>query len=271
MTPDDDAAAEAPARRREPEFVESLSRGLSVLSVLADQAQGPRRGRLTLTEVAQAAGLTRGTARRLLLTLRALHYVDSDGKSFWLTPKVLNFSSGYLTPLGLGDAAAAVLRELTERLGESASVAVLDEGDVVFVARIEVRRLYSSRIEVGSRLPANCSALGRVLLAGLEPAALDAWLARWPLAAPTRNATADPAALRRELKAVRAQGHALVDEEIELGIRSVAVPIIGRSGRVLAALNASVSTARVSVEALRDDFRPQLDAAARRLAATMDW
>lgn len=263
--------AEDASVRRDPDFVEALSRGLAVLACFAERAGGPGRGRLTLTEVAQATGLTRGTARRLLLTLKALHYVESDGKSFWLTPKVLNFASGYLAPLGLGDAADAVLRELTETLGESASVGVLDEGDVVYVARVEVRRLYSSRLAVGSRLPANCSALGRVLLAGLGPAAREAWLARHPLAAPTARTIAEPEAMRAELEAIRAQGYAVVDEEIELGIRSIAVPIIGRSGRVLAALNASSSTARVSVETLRESFRPRLEAAARRLAATMDW
>lgn len=264
-------SAPTAARPREPEFVEALARGLNVLNVFADPQQTARRGRMTLSDVAKRTGLSRGTARRLLLTLRALNYLESDGKLFWLTPKVLNFAQGYLAPLGLGDAANAVLKGLTETLNESSSVAVLDGADAVYVARVEVRRIYSSRIDIGTRLPAYCSALGRVLLAHQDDGAIEQWLAQHELKAFTPKTVTDPAALRRILAEVREEGFAVVDEELELGIRSIAVPIVGRSGQTHGALNASSSSARVSVKSLERRFLPHIRAAADKLALTMDW
>jgi IclR family pca regulon transcriptional regulator len=226
---------------------------------------------MTLTEVAARTGLSRGTARRLLLTLRALSYIDTDGRLFWLTPKVLNFSNAYLMPLGLGDAAKAVIKGLTERLNESSSIGVLDGPDVVYVARIEVRRLYSSGIDVGTRLPAHCSSLGRMLLASLPDERLAQWLAQHPLQARTPKTITDPDRFREELAKVRRQRFALIDEELEVGIRSVAVPIVGQSGRTFAALNASASTARVGLDTLADAFVPRMHDAARALSAIMNW
>ncbi len=262
---------EAPAKRRDPDHVEALARGLEVLGALADASHDDRRGRLTLTEVAAAVGLSRGTARRLLLTLRGRGFADTDGKRFWLTPKVLNFSNGYLERLGLGDASAALLRRLSEEMDETVSIGVLDGGDVVYVARVEVRRIYAERLAVGARLPAACSAVGRVLLARLSPDALDRWLDAHPPPAMTPRTLVDPAALRAELDRVRAEECALIDEEMQIGIRSCAVPILGRGGRVVAGLAASVSSARAEPGRLRDTLIPALRKISPELSASMDW
>jgi IclR family pca regulon transcriptional regulator len=226
---------------------------------------------MTLSEVAKRTNLSRGTARRLLLTLRTLNYVDTDGRVFWLTPKVLSFSNAYLARLGLGDSARIVIKQLTEKLNESSSVGVLDGPDVIYVARVEVRRLYSSGLEVGTRLPAHCSSLGRVLLASLDPPRLDDQLARYELKALTPRTIIDPETLRKKLLEVRAQQFAIVDGELEIGIRSIAVPIVGRNGRTLAALNASTSTARVSLKELSETFLPALRQAAQDLSIILDW
>lgn len=251
---------------RAPDFVEALARGLNVLASF-----GPDPGRLTLSEVAQRTDLSRGTARRLLLTLRALNYVETDGRVFWLTPKVLTFSNAYLAPLGLGDAAKAIIKALTDRLNESASIGVLDGPDIVYVARMEIRRLYSSGIEVGTRLPAHCSSLGRMLLAMLDDRQLDLWLSQHELTARTHRTVTNPEKFRAKIQEIRQQHYAIIDGELEIGIRSIAVPIIGRSGRTLAALNASTSAARVSLETLRRTFLPEMRQAAQDLARTMDW
>jgi IclR family pca regulon transcriptional regulator len=256
---------------RGPDFVEALARGLDVLGSFGVESAGPKHGRLTLSEVAERTNLSRGTARRMLLTLRALKYVDTDGRVFWLTPKVLNFSNAYLTPLGLGDAAKAIIKALTDGLNESSSIGVLDGPDVVYVARMEVRRLYSSGIDVGTRLPAHCSSLGQVLLAALNDEQLNHWLAQHELTPLTPRTITEPEKLRRKLLEIRRQQVAIVDGELEIGIRSVAVPIIGRSGHTFAALNASTSTARVSLDTLSNTFVPALRKAAHELSGTMDW
>jgi len=226
---------------------------------------------MNLSEVAARTGLSRGTARRLLLTLRSLSYIDTDGRLFWLTPKVLSFSRAYLTPLGLGESARVVIRSLTEKLNESSSIAVLDGPDVVYVARIEVRRLYSSGIDVGTRLPAHCSSLGRILLASLPDEQLQQWLSQYELKQRTPKTIINIADFKNEIDMIRNQKYAVIDEELEIGIRSVAVPVIGESGRMFAALNASASTARIDRDTLVNVFVPQLRVAARELSAIMDW
>lgn len=259
------------SKTRDPDFVEALARGLNVLACFGEARSDERQRRLTLTEVAELTGLSRGTARRLLLTLRALGYVASDGKLFWMTPKVLAFAGSYLTQLGLRDAARPIIKSVTDKLHESSSICVLDGADVIYVARVEVRRLYSSGIEIGTRLPAHCSSLGRVLLAGLDDEALDDWLAQHDLTSFTSKTVTDPTKWRRAIRAVRRQGYAIIDGELEIGIRSLAVPIAGADGRTLGALNVSTSTARVSQEKLLGTFLPELRAAADKLAPLMDW
>lgn len=267
----ENAIRSAAAPSRDTDFVEALARGLNVLGVFSDAAREGAHARLTLTDVAKRTDLSRGTARRLLLTLRALQYLESDGKYFWPTPKVLSFADGFLAPLGLGDGANAVIKALTEEVNESSSVAVLDGEDVVYVARVEVRRIYSSRIVIGSRIPAHCSALGRALLAQMEPSALDLWLRRHPLSAMTPCTITCPEAFRAELLKIRADGYAIIDEELELGIRSAAVPILGRGGRAHGAINIGSSTARSTRADLEERFVPSLTRSAARLAQFMDW
>lgn len=252
---------------RGPEFVTALERGLNVLAAFG---RAPRR--MTLTQVAEQTDLSRGTARRFLLTLQTLNYVDSDGKLFWLTPKVLQFSSAYLSAFGVSEAGRGAIRHLTEEIGESSSMAVLDGHDVVYVARVETRRIFSSGLEVGSRLPAFCSSLGRVLLADLSDAELDRWLAEESFIAPSPRSITDPQKVRQKVLEARRLQYAIIDGEMEVGVRSIAVPIRDRAGRAIAALNIGTSAARASLDHMRKVFLPALKEAACEVEQTMsDW
>lgn len=269
MANEDTAPQGAPERSAE--FVEALARGLRVLESFTLPEVEAQRGRMTLTDVGRLTNLTRGTARRLLLTLRDMHYVDTDGKLFWLTPRVLRLAEGFRTPIGLGDRGTALLHELTRTLNESASVAVLDGESIVYIERVEVRRIYSSRIVKGTRLPAACSSIGRMLLSRMSAEALEVWLDRYPLQRMTQNTITDRRQFLEEMERVRSQGYAIIDEELEIGIRSIAAPIVSRAGRTVAALNASTSTARHSVDDLKKIFLPELQKTALALSESMDW
>lgn len=271
MSADDTETEMQPSVERSADFVEALARGLRVLESFTIPEAEAQRGRMTLTDIGRLTNLTRGTARRLLLTLKDMNYVDSDGKLFWLTPRVLRLAEGFRMPIGLGDRAAGLLHALTRILNESASVAVLEGDAIVYIERVEVRRIYSSRIVKGTRLPASCSSIGRMLLASLQQEQLDIWLDRYPLSQMTQHTITHRPAFVAEIERVRSQGYAIIDEELEIGIRSIAVPIVSRAGRVVAALNASTSTARHSVEELREVFLPELRKTAETLALGMDW
>lgn len=271
MTADDSDHPEKASTGRSTDFVESLARGLRVLESFTLSEVEAQRGRMTLTEVGRLTGLTRGTARRLLLTLKDMHYVDSDGKNFWLTPRVLRIAEGFRTPIGLGEKTAAELHQLTRTLNESASVAVLDGDSIVYIERVEVRRIYSSRIVNGTRLPASCSSIGRMLLSCLSPEKLDIWLDRYPLVKLTANTITERRPFLEEIERIRQQGYAIIDEELEIGIRSISVPIVSQAGRTVAAINASTSTARHSVDDLRESFLPELRKTAAALSDLMDW
>ncbi|MCK8783207.1 helix-turn-helix domain-containing protein [Roseomonas sp. NAR14] len=244
------------------DFVVALERGLAVL-----QAFGLGRERLTLSAVAAATGLSRGTARRFLLTLAELGFLATDGKLFWPTPRVLNLSSAYLNAYGRGELASRVIGRVVGALGESCSMAVLDGPDILYVARHEMRRVFSARIEVGTRLPAHCSAMGRVLLAGLDDARIEEWLAQYPRTAWTERTVTDHAALRERILEARRQGYALIDGEIQLGHRSIAVPVADRQGRTVAALNIGTASGRATLDRMRRAFLPVLRDAAREIAA----
>lgn len=271
MSSDETGAARQLVSDRSTDFVEALARGLRVLESFTGPEALAQRGRMTLTDVGKLTNLTRGTARRLLLTLKDMNYIDSDGKLFWLTPRVLRLSEGFRMPIGLGDRASALLHELTRVINESASVAVLEGDSIVYIERVEVRRIFSSRIVIGTRLPASCSSIGRVLLAGLPQEQLNIWLDRFPLPQLTEHTITDRKAFQAEIERIRAQGYAIIDEELEVGIRSIAVPIITASGRAVAAVNVSTSTARHTVDDLRNVFLPELLKTADVLAQTMDW
>lgn len=247
--------------RQTPDFVEALARGLRVL-----ESFDAERRKMTLTEVARHTGLSRGTARRLLLTLRDLNYVHYGDKQFWLSPAVLKLGQSYVASLGLGEEAAGIVRALSLRLGESCSVAVLDGSDVVYVARGEIQRLYSSHVAVGSRVPAFASSLGRVLLAAMPPAQFEEWLAQNPPYSITERTVSDADALRSIVEGVRTKGYAIIDGELEIGIRSIAVPLMSNDGVVRAALNTGAVAERVPRRQLETAFLKELRAVAITLS-----
>ncbi|UNQ38473.1 helix-turn-helix domain-containing protein [Prescottella equi] len=246
------------------DYVQSLARGLSVIK--AFDAENPRR---TLSDVARATDLTRATARRFLLTLAELGYVRTDGSAFWLTPRVLELGYSYLSSLSLPDIAGPHLEALSDRVHESTSVSILDDGDVVYVARVPVRRIMTVSITIGTRFPAFATSMGRVLLAGLSPAELDAYLARVDLTPITGRTIATPAALRDELDKIRVDGFCVVDQELEEGLRSLAAPIRGRDGTVVAAVNISTQAARYTTEAVYDTLVPAAVATADAISADL--
>lgn len=239
------------------DHVRSLERGLAVLTSFSGESPA-----LTASAIARRTGLTPGTARRLLLTLERLGYVRSDGRHFMLRPRALDIGYAYLSALPVADIALPYLEELSRRFNESSSCAVLDEHEIVYVARVPAKRIMSVGLAVGARLPAHATSMGRVLLAGLEPDALDAYFSRVRLPAITDRTITDEAALRIALCEIRRNGWAIIDQELEIGVRSVAVPLLDRRG-VAAAMNVSAHAGRVSLDQLRDVFLPpMLDAAA---------
>ncbi|WP_049560402.1 IclR family transcriptional regulator domain-containing protein [Nonomuraea sp. SBT364] len=246
------------------DHVQSLARGLAVIRAFS--AASPA---LTLSDVARATGLTRAAARRFLLTLTDLGYVRNDGRLFTLTPRVLELGYAYLSSLSLPEVAAPHLERLAAEVHESASVAVLDGEDVVYVARVATARIMRVTISIGTRFPAYCTSMGRVLLAALPPPALDAYLARADLRRLTSRTVARPAALRAELDLVRARGWAMVDQELEDGLRSLAVPIRDRSGATVAAVNVSTHASRMTLPQARRDLLPCLQATAARIEADL--
>ena len=242
------------------EYVKSLARGLSVIRAFdADHSA------LTLSDVARATGLSRATARRFLLTLTELGYVRFDGRLFTLTPRILELGFAYLSSLTLPEVAQPHLERLAAETHESASVAVLDGPDVVYVARVATSRIMRVSINIGTRFPAHPTSMGRVLLAGLPPERLDAYLEQTALPAYTVRTITSPAALRIEVERVRARGWAMVDQEFEEGLRSMAAPVRDAAGQVVAAINLSFHASRTSADDARRDSLPLLLAAAARV------
>jgi IclR family pca regulon transcriptional regulator len=254
----------AVARSHGRQFVQSLERGLAVIRALS--LPGPGR---TLSDVARDAGLTRASARRFLLTLEELGYVRSDDRRFVLTPRVLELGYAFLSSLTLPQIAQPHLRELVEQVHESSSVSVLDGADIVYVAREPTQRIMTVAIAVGTRFPAHATSMGRVLLAGLPESALDAFLEDTELTAHTAHTVTDAAVLRSEIERVRMQGWALVDQELEDGLRSVAVPIHDSSGVVVAAMNLSTHVSRRTPAAVRQELLPPLRDAAVSIEADL--
>lgn len=238
---------------RRADFVQSLERGLAVI-----RAFGPERSRLTLTEVAQATGLTRAAARRFLLTLTELGYVRSDGREFSLRPRILELGYAYLSGLSLPEVAQPHMEELVARVRESSSISVLDGNDVVYVVRVPTTRIMTVAISIGTRFPAYCTSMGRVLLAGKSDQELDRYLHEVELAPRTRRTVTDPVELRRVLDEVRQQGYALVEQELEDGLISIAVPIRDGGRGVVAAMNVSANALRVDRARLVAEVLPRL-------------
>ncbi|TCO46669.1 IclR family transcriptional regulator domain-containing protein [Actinocrispum wychmicini] len=246
------------------DFVQSLERGLAVI-----RAFDAERPELTLSEVARLTGLSRAAARRFLHTLVDLGYMRTDGRLFALRPKVLELGFAYLSALGLPEVARPHLAKLVADVNESCSVSVLDGPDIVYVARVPTRRIMTVMISVGTRFPAHATSMGRVLLAGRDDAWLDSFLAANPPGARTDRTITDPAELKAEVARARHQGWALVDEELEHGLRSVAAPIHGPDGRVSAAVNVSTHVSRGSADQVTAEVLAPLLAAAAAISADL--
>jgi len=247
-----------------PDFVEALARGLDVL-----RSFDAHHREMSLAEVAIATGLARPTARRLLLTLEELGYVRSTGGAFALTPKVITLGTAYVASLGLWDVARPHLEALVRQTGESSSMAQLDGGDIIYVARVSVPKIIALRVDIGTLFPAPQTSQGKVLLAALSPEHLDA-----ALAVPSRSGLPHyigkpREALDEELTQVRARGWAIADEELAPGVRSIAVPVRDGTGAVRAAMNVTVHAAETSIEKLLDVHLPKLLRAAGDVSA--DW
>ena len=242
--------------------MQSLARGLAVIRTFdGDPVE------LSLAEVARRAEIPRAAARRFLRTLEQLGYVRAtQGGRFRLTPRVLELGYGYLSSLSLPEIVQPHLDELSHRIGESVSVAVLDGADIVYVARAAARRIMSVRITIGTRLPAFVTSMGRVLLSGTPFSDVSALIEPERLVAYTARTTVDPAELVTELDTVRDQGWAMVDGELEDGLRSLAVPLRGHDGSMVAALNVSTSTAHEVADGMRADLLPHL----QRTAAVIE-
>ena len=241
-----------------PEFVTAFARGLGVI-----RSFGPDHRRQTLTEVAERIGLTRATARRFLLTLVELGLARTDGKYFELTPAVLDLGHAYLSSLNVWDALQPSLDAVSRDLDESCSAAVLQGTEIMYIARAASRhRILSIGLRVGTRLPAHATSMGQILIANAEPATLAAYFRKAELLAYTAHTVARREALEARLTQVRMQGYAVCDQELEAGLRSIAVPVMNRKGRTLAAINVSSHAGRTSVEHLLSVFLPRLRAAA---------
>jgi IclR family transcriptional regulator, pca regulon regulatory protein len=245
-------------------FVQSLERGLSVI-----RAFGAETPELTLSEVARETGLTRAATRRFLHTLADLGYVRADGRRFRLTPRVLELGYAFLSSLTLPEVAEPHLERLVAEIHESSSVSVLDGDDIVYVARVPTARIMRVSINLGTRFPAYATSMGRVMLADLPEADLDAYLARVELRRLSPRTVTDEDALRAELARVREQGWALVDQELEEGLRSIAAPIRDRGGEVVAAVNVSAHASRTSKEAMRRSLLPPLLRTAEQIEAEL--
>jgi IclR family pca regulon transcriptional regulator len=241
------------ARREPRDFVVSLEKGLAVI-----EAFDPDHQRLTLTDVARRTGLTRAAARRYLLTLTELRYADFDGRYFSLSPRILRLGYSYLSSTSLPSRIQPFLEGISEETGQSSSAAIIEGDDIVYIARSATKRIMSIGLSVGSRLPIYCTSLGRVLLAHAPAAERAAYLARVTLAARTPKTVASKAAMRSLLAEVRGQGFALVDEELEQGLRSIAVPVLAADGRARFALNISAHAALVPAAEMEIRFLPTL-------------
>ncbi len=241
-------------------FVQSFARGLAVIKAFGEDAR-----RLTLTDVAHRSGMTRATARRLLHTLRELGYVTMDGKYFSLTPRILDLGYSYLSSMELWGFAQHYMEDLVERVHESCSVSVLDGHDVVYVSRVPTRRILTSSLNVGSRIPAHAISMGRVQLAALPEEALEHYLGTVQLTRFTPYTVTDAETLRQRIREDGAKGWSLVSRELEEGIAGIAVPLINRAGRTIAAMNLSMQPTRVEQPELLESLLTELRATAEQI------
>jgi IclR family pca regulon transcriptional regulator len=257
------SAAEIQSFAGDPNFMASLARGLAVIRAFTQQ-----RRHLTIAQLSQRTGIPRAAVRRCLYTLSALGYVASeDGRSYALRPRILALGHAFLSSTPLVYAVQPLLDQITSMLHESSSMAVLEGDEILYIARSSTTtRLLSIELGIGSRLPAYCTSMGRVLLAGLSATELDAYLSRVPLVKLTGRTVSTSDELKDALQAVRRNGYCVVDQELEIGLRSIAVPVHDRVGRAVAAINVGTQSSRVSVSEMETRFLPPLRAAAHELA-----
>jgi IclR family pca regulon transcriptional regulator len=260
----DEASRNGGGETRPREFVQGFERGLAVIRSFSPEAPS-----LTIARVAERTGLTRAAARRYLNTLKALGYVVQDGDRFSLTPRLLDLGFTYLSTLDVTSVVQPFMEEVTNTLHESCSVSVLDNHDIVYVARRAAKRIMSVNLAIGSRLPAHATSMGKVLLAYLPPAELERYLDSVARERLTTHTIVEDQALRASLERVRENGWAIADEESELGVRSVAAPLVGRDGEVHAAINVSAHATRVSLDQLQREYLPVLLEAAQGISRAL--
>jgi IclR family pca regulon transcriptional regulator len=247
------------------EFMATLAKGLAVLGAFGEQ-----RPTMTLSEAAEASGLTRAAARRVLRTLAGLGYVAQDGRRFSLAPRILELGFAYLSTQSWIDRAEPLMKELSHTLHESCSAAILQDSEIVYVARMPApHRLMSTTIAVGTRLPAFHTSLGRVQLGYLDEADLRARVGAAMLKRHTEHTITDPEELVARIRSDHAEGYSLVDEELELGLRSIAVPIVTRAGVSVGAINLSAHAGRTTPDDLRGRFLPPLRDVASTISRTL--
>jgi IclR family pca regulon transcriptional regulator len=252
-----ESTRDEPASR---DIVGSLERGLAVMEILAAHPAG-----LTLTETAEKAGMTRAGARRFLLTLVATGYALQEGRKFRLSPRLISVARSWLAGSSLWNFAEPFMREVSGRFSEACSAAVLAGEDVVYVARVPGRHILSVALHVGTRLPAFCTSMGRVLLSDLSVSERAAFLDRARINALTPKTVTDRTELAEAIARAGRDGYSTVDGELEPGLRSIAVPVRDRAGAVVAAINVSTQSARLSVRDMERQVLPALREAARRI------
>jgi IclR family pca regulon transcriptional regulator len=259
-------ASEIDALTGDPNFMSSLARGLAVIRAFTQQ-----RRELTIAQLSHRTDIPRAAVRRCLYTLAKLGYVGSeDGRTYTLRPRILALGHAYLSSTPLATAVQPLLDQISDELHESSSMAVLEGDEILYIARSSTTtRLMSIDLGLGSRLPAYCTSMGRVLLAHLPPAQLEQYLSRVKLTRLTNRTVSTAAELKRVLAEVRRDGYAIVDQELEIGLRSMAIPVKDASGRCVAAINVGTQSARVSVAEMQSRFLVPLRAAASELAVLL--
>jgi IclR family pca regulon transcriptional regulator len=257
-------AGRAASIRRLPEGMAGLAKGLAII-----EAFSPHRTRMTVTDAAQSSGTSRASARRCLLTLMELGYLEFDGKYFRPQPRLLALSAAYSGTRSLPEIAQPFLKAARDELRESISLAVLDRDAALFVARSEAERLVTTGISVGTRIDLYCSATGRILLSAWKDRRLVAYLDRARIEARTKYSLIKKAAIREAIRNAGVVGYATTDQELEIGLRSIAVPVLDSRGTIVAAMSASASSARVSIQQMVKGFVPVLRANAESLGRVL--
>mgnify|MGYP000973338159 CR=1 FL=1 len=252
------------AAQGDPDFMTSLARGMVVLSVFAQHAR-----EVTMSQISLETGISRAAVRRVLHTLAKLGYVGEQGRGFVLLPRVLGIGGAYTASSSMTTAAQPVLDGLRDQLHESCSLGVLDGDHLLYVARSETVRIMSIGLRPGTRLPAYCTSMGRVLLAALPNDTLQAYLERTNLRPRTDRTITQASALQEVLARTRREGVCLTDQELEIGLRSIAVPVRNLRGEVIAALNVGAQAGRVSLQTMQTQLLEPLKQAAQRLGTLL--